>query len=183
MQAHQVEEMFEKHAVGDCQCIEATLEDLTAHEWFGSDFYYEDNWGFQEGILQGYIGYVRFPEYFPLDDLEFDQADGYIRRASYDCEELFAVLRQCVCDTIQAACFCKADNPQDSTAIQIDNRKAVDMPRVALVQGMTRNITTKPVKSLSFCEVTGRIFCFTFDLSVVVFESTRYGLDSRHLLE
>lgn len=30
---HQVEEMFEKHAAGECQCIEATVEDLTACEW------------------------------------------------------------------------------------------------------------------------------------------------------
>eukprot|EP00656_Telonema_subtile_P004898 TRINITY_DN12234_c0_g1_i1.p1 TRINITY_DN12234_c0_g1~~TRINITY_DN12234_c0_g1_i1.p1 ORF type:complete len:170 (+),score=33.36 TRINITY_DN12234_c0_g1_i1:332-841(+) len=100
---HQVHEMFAAQAAGECQCQQATTEKLHRAEWFGSDFYYEDNWGFRSGILQGYEGYIRFPEYFPLGDLEFDD-DEYEQKAEYDCEELFASLIQCVVDTIEAAC-------------------------------------------------------------------------------
>jgi len=31
---HQIREMFEKHAAGECQCIEATVEHLAACEWY-----------------------------------------------------------------------------------------------------------------------------------------------------
>ena len=81
---NQVEEMFEKQAAGECQCIEATVDGLAAGEWFGSDFYYEDNWSFRGGVLRDYEGYIRFPERFPIEDSDVEQG-------TYNCEELFTV--------------------------------------------------------------------------------------------
>ena len=175
--AHQVEEMFEKHAAGDCQCIEATVADLTAQEWFGSDFYYEDNWHFDTGVLRGYEGHVRFPEFFPLDDLDhMDEDEGYVQRADYDCEELFVVLRQCVCDTITSTCCCTSSSVPAGTVVSASGPPPVD---VAQVKGHDRTITTESVAGASFCSVTGRLFCLmnTGDRqhmrSIVVFDSQR----------
>jgi hypothetical protein len=160
--AHQVEEMFAKQAEGECQCTEATVADLTAQEWFGSDFYYEDNWNFDKGVLRGYSGHVRFPEFFPLDDMEWDEDEGYVQRADYDCEELFVVLRQCVCDTITSACCCTSSENAPAAADSIAVSAAGPTPvEVAQVKGHSRTITTKCVTGASFCSATGRLFCLT----------------------
>ena len=170
--AHQVEEMFAKHAAGECQCIEATVADLTAQEWFGSDFYYEDNWHFDKGVLQGYEGCVRFPEFFPLDDLEFEEGVDYVRRAEYDCEDLFVVLRQCVCDTITSACCCNS-SPKNVVASHHAGTTGVGPAPdvVAQVKGQTRTITTESVTAASYCSVTKRLFCLT--RCIVVFDADR----------
>jgi hypothetical protein len=159
--AHQVEEMFAKQAEGDCQCIEATVADLTAQEWFGSDFYYEDNWHFDTGVLRGYSGYVRFPEFFPLDDMEWGEDEGYVQRADYDCEELFVLLRQCVCDTITSACCCTSSETAPATADSAVGATGPTPVEVAQVKGHNRTITTESVTGASFCSTTGRLFCLT----------------------
>jgi hypothetical protein len=159
--AHQVEEMFAKQAEGDCQCIEATVADLTAQEWFGSDFYYEDNWHFDTGVLRGYSGYVRFPEFFPLDDMEWGEDEGYVQRADYDCEELFVLLRQCVCDTITSACCCTSSETAPAAADSAVGATGPTPVEVAQVKGHNRTITTESVTGASFCSTTGRLFCLT----------------------
>eukprot|EP00928_Gymnodinium_smaydae_P056036 TRINITY_DN39486_c0_g1_i1.p1 TRINITY_DN39486_c0_g1~~TRINITY_DN39486_c0_g1_i1.p1 ORF type:complete len:527 (-),score=42.23 TRINITY_DN39486_c0_g1_i1:86-1666(-) len=160
---HQVEEMFAKQANGQCQCIEATIEDLAAQEWFGSDFYYEDNWHFDKGCLKGYEGYMRFPEYFPLDDMEFDAGEGFTARATYNCEELFTVLRRCVHDTIQAACCCAQEAKAERANASVDSVPLAfaEEPRLLQVQGTTRTLLHEPTMCVSFCSVSERVFALS----------------------
>jgi hypothetical protein len=152
----QIDEMFEKHAAGECQCIEAAVDGLAAAEWFGSDFYYEDNWSFSKGILKDYDGCESFNERFPIDDFDVEQG-------TYDCEELFTILRQCVCDTIQAACCCEADNQPARAAAAAPPPALPEPETVPQVAGVARAITTDPVSSVEFCSVTGRLFCLSYD--------------------
>eukprot|EP00729_Bicosta_minor_P021078 gene21078-29755_t len=157
------------------QCIEAaTVEDLAAHEWFGSDFYYEDNWSFPNGCLKGYVGYEKFPERFP-DMGGWDEAAG-----TYSCEVLFTLLRQCVCDTIKAACCC--DNADaDADAAGAGAGAAADAAARPLQLGMarqptaitadpppeqavgrTRVVLAEPVSNIAFCSTTRRLFCLCY---------------------
>ena len=175
---HQVEEMMAKQAAGDCQCIEATVADLAAQEWFGSDFYYEDNWHFSKGVLRGYAGHVRFAEFFPLDDLEWDEGEGYVQRADYDCEDLFTVLRQCVCDTITSACCC-GSSAKAVAAADIGSGGPAPVA-VAQAKGQNRTITAEAVAGASFCSATGRLFCLVHtedrqhQRCIVAFDAQRY---------
>ena len=172
----QVTEMFEAHAAGECQCIEAaTVEDLAAHEWFGSDFYYEDNWSFPNGCLKGYVGYEKFPERFP-DMGGWDEAAG-----TYSCEDLFTLLRQCVCDTIKAACCCDNADADADAGAGAGAGAAADAAARPLPLGMarqptaitadpppeqavgrTRVVLAEPVSNIAFCSTTRRLFCLCY---------------------
>lgn len=170
---HQIEEMFEKHAAGECQCIEATAEGLEMNDWFGSDFYYEDNWGFSEGCLKGYDGCTHFPERFP-DEGGWDESAG-----TYSYEKLFALLRQCVCETIQSACCCEAsaepaEGAAAAAAAALTALPADPVP--AQADGVTRALTGDSISNMAFCSVTGRLFCLGYTASthnrfLVVFDA------------
>ena len=140
---------------------------------FGSDFYYEDNWGFHNGCLKGYVGYERFPERFP-DEGDWDAAAG-----TYSCEDLFDLLRQCVCDTIRSACYCEAPEDDAGSAAAGPTAPATAIaadPAPPQATGTVRTITGDPISSVGFCSVTGRLFCLSYsgsthNRSLVVFDA------------